>query len=124
MYIKSLHIEGFRCFQDISATFDPKLTILVGENSTGKSTVGLAITKFFNLLIGRANISIEDYPYGIAGPMIFEITIGLQEKEVKELLIDNLIPNDLSDEKKSLLRNLLLQQGDNIRISMRYNTHS
>ena len=76
MRIKSLNVQGFRCFRDLSLTFDPQLTTLVGENGTGKSTIGLAVSKLITQFISGGNeISQEDYPYGIPGQLAVEATI-------------------------------------------------
>jgi putative ATP-dependent endonuclease of OLD family len=37
MYLKELNLRNFRSFSDCSVTFKPDLTILVGENNSGKS---------------------------------------------------------------------------------------
>ncbi len=63
MRIKSLNIQGFRCFRDLSMTFNPQLTTLVGENGTGKSTVGLAVSKLFRQCVTTSDeFRAEDYP--------------------------------------------------------------
>ncbi|HTQ03793.1 MAG TPA: AAA family ATPase [Polyangiaceae bacterium] len=38
MYLRSIHIENFRCLRDVDLEFEP-LTVLVGPNGAGKSSV-------------------------------------------------------------------------------------
>ena len=38
-YIKSLHIEGFKKFNNLDVEFNKHMNILVGENEVGKSTI-------------------------------------------------------------------------------------
>ena len=46
MIIRSLHLEHFRCFEDIDIEFDNQLTILVGANGAGKTAVLDALSIF------------------------------------------------------------------------------
>lgn len=39
MHLRSLTLSNFRCFTHASITFDPSLTVLVGNNGAGKSSV-------------------------------------------------------------------------------------
>jgi predicted ATP-binding protein involved in virulence len=39
MRIKSLQLNNFRCFDDITIDFDPYLTVIVGINGSGKTTI-------------------------------------------------------------------------------------
>ena len=47
MRIASVHIERFRCLYDLTADFDD-LTVLIGANGSGKSSVLRALDWFFN----------------------------------------------------------------------------
>ena len=38
-YIKSLHIEGLKKFNNLDVEFNKHMNILVGENEVGKSTI-------------------------------------------------------------------------------------
>ena len=44
MKLKSIEIENFRCFQHFSLDFAPSITVLIGRNGTGKSTLSKSIT--------------------------------------------------------------------------------
>ena len=39
MYIKSLELNNYRCFEHLSVNFAPDYTVLVGVNGSGKSTI-------------------------------------------------------------------------------------
>ncbi|MBR4021469.1 MAG: AAA family ATPase [Ruminococcus sp.] len=45
MYLKTLELHNFRCFEDIKIDFHKNLTVIIGANGAGKSTImeGLAI---------------------------------------------------------------------------------
>ena len=47
MKLKSVHIENFRCYKDITVEFDA-LTTIVGKNDIGKSSILEALEIFFN----------------------------------------------------------------------------
>lgn len=39
MYLESLHIKNFRSCLDTNVSFRPGLTLLVGENASGKTAI-------------------------------------------------------------------------------------
>ena len=39
MFLKSLVLHNFRCFSDLTVNFNNRLTVIVGGNGAGKSTV-------------------------------------------------------------------------------------
>lgn len=39
MQLQSLRVQNFRCFTDCTVSFDPRLTVLVGANGSGKTAV-------------------------------------------------------------------------------------
>ena len=45
MYLKSLELHNFRCFENIKINFHKNLTVIIGENGSGKSSImeGIAI---------------------------------------------------------------------------------
>ncbi|MBR3311410.1 MAG: AAA family ATPase [Solobacterium sp.] len=59
MYLSKLHIENFRLLKNVDMTFDRDLTLFVGKNNTGKTSV---MEILFFLVSDRKNLSIDDYP--------------------------------------------------------------
>ena len=39
MKIESIRLKNFRCFEELEVTFHPQLTVIVGKNASGKSTI-------------------------------------------------------------------------------------
>jgi predicted ATP-dependent endonuclease of OLD family len=39
MHLKSVRIKNFRLLEDIEATFDTKVSVIVGPNACGKTTI-------------------------------------------------------------------------------------
>ena len=54
MIIESIRIDAFGCLSDFSCTFDPRLTIIEGENEAGKSTLAAFIRFMLYGFTGRA----------------------------------------------------------------------
>ena len=59
MYLSKLHIENFRLLKNVDVTFDRDLTLFVGKNNTGKTSV-MEILSF--LASDKKNLDIDDYP--------------------------------------------------------------
>lgn len=63
MYLKSLHLENFKCFEQLDVHFHPHLTVLVGVNGAGKTTVlegaAVAVSTLFASFDGIKSISIS-----------------------------------------------------------------
>lgn len=45
MYIKDLHIKNFKGFGDVDLTFDPRINVFIGNNSSGKTSLLVALLK-------------------------------------------------------------------------------
>jgi putative ATP-dependent endonuclease of OLD family len=39
MYISRLHLQNYRCFENTVVEFDPGVTVIIGENNSGKSSL-------------------------------------------------------------------------------------
>ena len=51
MYLKTLAIDGFKCFErDFSVELHDGLSVLVGENGAGKTGIVSAIRQLFTIL--------------------------------------------------------------------------
>ena len=51
MFLKSMTLHNFRCFSDLEIEFNNRLTVLVGSNGAGKTTVLEAATVAAGTLI-------------------------------------------------------------------------
>lgn len=62
MYLKCLHLENFKCFENLNITFHPRLTVLVGANGAGKTTIlegaAIAVSTLFTPFDGPKSLSI------------------------------------------------------------------
>ena len=57
MYLSNIRIENYRLLKDVDVSFDRELTLFVGKNNTGKTSVrhwSLKIMIFPFLLSGKA----------------------------------------------------------------------
>lgn len=59
-HIKSLHINGFKKFEELTVPFNEYVNILVGENEAGKSTILEVIKIVLNQMYKNADKSV--YP--------------------------------------------------------------
>jgi predicted ATP-dependent endonuclease of OLD family len=62
MYLKRLKLKNYRLFDDVDVSFQHGMNVLIGKNSTGKSTILEAI--YFLLSNNNANVPVEEIiPY-------------------------------------------------------------
>lgn len=61
MYLKSLHIQNFRCFADYTIEFAPGVTVLFGKNGAGKSSLINAIHKALSFAFDKTLIKENQY---------------------------------------------------------------
>lgn len=63
MKVKSIALKNYRCFEDIEIDFHENLTVIVGDNGSGKTAIleGLAVSlgTIFIGLDGRVGVSIN-----------------------------------------------------------------
>lgn len=59
MKIKTLEIDGFRCLCDLKLIFEDTLTLIVGENDSGKSS----LIDCLNLFTEDYSLDLEDFNY-------------------------------------------------------------
>lgn len=60
MYIQKIHIENFRLLKNVDIVLDKSLTLIVGKNNTGKTSVAHLIQSIIN-----ENFN---YPFEISPP--------------------------------------------------------
>ena len=63
MYIQNLVLHNFKCFENIELDFHPKLTVIVGANGSGKTSImegaAIAISTLFVKMDGLSGRSID-----------------------------------------------------------------
>ena len=63
MHLQNLTLKNFRCFESIDVAFHPQLTVIVGVNGAGKTTIlegaAIALSTLFTALDGPKGIGIE-----------------------------------------------------------------
>lgn len=60
MYLKSLHIQNFRCFADYTIEFAPGVTVLFGKNGAGKTTLIHAMHKALSFMMHSEKVKAKD----------------------------------------------------------------
>ena len=60
MYLKSLHIQNFRCFADYTIEFAPGVTVLFGKNGAGKTTLINALHKALSFMMHSEKVKAKD----------------------------------------------------------------
>lgn len=116
-----MSIQGFRALLDVSLVLDRRVSTLVGENATGKSTIGLAIERLLRNLVshlGEDAITREDFPYGVLGPLAINATIELAPQEAERLLIEKLTPSGVSGSARERLARWLRGFGNEITLTL------
>lgn len=61
MKLKTIHIDGFRCFDKFDASFTPGANVLIGRNGTGKSSLIHAIHKALSFIFSNDKSLGEDF---------------------------------------------------------------
>jgi putative ATP-dependent endonuclease of the OLD family len=94
MKLKQIEIRGYRCFKELTSIPFQNLTVLIGENDCGKSS----ILKAIELLLTKSNYSDEDFfklnelecnEFIIEGT--FELTDAGNQETLKPFIIDHKI---------------------------------
>lgn len=59
MYLQRIHIENFRLLKNVDIVLDKSLTLIVGKNNTGKTSIAHLLQAIIN---EKKNLSFNDYP--------------------------------------------------------------
>lgn len=107
MRIGAVRVTGFRALQDVCVTLEPHITVLVGENNTGKS----AFLEAMATALGQRR------------PVLDDLYIDAQGNRRKEFHVDLLlIPADgdsFEDQLISIFGNAILREGDHSYVAIR-----
>ena len=100
MFLKQIHIENYRLLMEYDIVFDRRLTLLVGKNNTGKTS----LMNLMKTVINVEQLKFEDYPIQCRDKLyhaIFEFwSNGISFEDcVKEIPVSKIYFNvDYSDE--------------------------
>ena len=72
MYLSKIHIENFRILKDVNINFDKSLTLFVGKNNCGKTSI-IHLMDF--LLSNNSNLEYNDYPLDSRKKLIDAINV-------------------------------------------------
>ncbi len=96
MKIKKLVLKNFRIFKEITTIDFDNLTVFIGKNDIGKSTILEAFEIFFNDKDARIKIDKDDLTKGADSS---DILIGVVFEDLpKELIIDATVKTNLKEE--------------------------
>lgn len=59
MHLQKIHIENFRLLKNVDIVLDKSLTLIVGKNNTGKTSIAHLLQSVIN---EKKNLSFNDYP--------------------------------------------------------------
>ncbi|MDP3443163.1 MAG: ATP-binding protein, partial [Ignavibacteria bacterium] len=77
MYLKKIHVENFRCFENMEMELDHNFNMIVGVNGTGKTAVLEAI----RIAIGSLFLRVDKYNGKISSPGISANDVRLSHLE-------------------------------------------
>ena len=60
MKISKIQIKNFRLLKDFSIDLEDELSLIIGKNNTGKTSILTALDKFLNQS-GRRSITLDDF---------------------------------------------------------------
>ena len=95
MKIKDIAISNFRLLEEVKLNIEDDLTLIVGKNNTGKTSLFEVINLFFN---ERSNFSFHDFSQTTYSKFedslkIYEASVKETDEEKKEALEMSLIPS-------------------------------
>ena len=114
MKIDSIRLRNFRCYKDETTIDFDDLTVLVGKNDSGKSTILEALDIFFNE--GKGVIKLDKNDINVScnahGDDEIEITVAFDELPDK-IVLDSVVETSLENE-------YLLNQKGKLEITKKY----
>ena len=82
MYLRKMHIKGFRCIANLDLDFRPGMNVLIGENDTGKTAILDALRICLGLGAERREVyvTLDDFYINQAGEVVssieFDVVFG------------------------------------------------
>lgn len=87
MKLKSFNIKNFRCFQKISLNFHEQMTVIVGKNGAGKTSILDALAKFLRFYLPRSSykpveVTASDIYFLNQGPLEFRVLFSSVKEKI------------------------------------------
>ena len=93
------------------------MCVLVGENNTGKSSVGHALaTVFQSGGANRSGLQPEDQPYGVASPFAIDVGVTFSEPELSLLMGRYMTLADTPTDRMTTITEFLSNQGSQVHL--------
>lgn len=119
MYLQKIHIENFRLLKNVDIVLDQSLTLIVGKNNTGKTSISHLLQA---IISEKKNLSFNDYPLECR-KQFYEILEKYWAGEINSADINQHIPetklvfyidysNDGEDHFLGELRNFIIDMDD------------
>ena len=115
MMLTRVTVRNFRCIKELTVEL-VKLTVLVGENNTGKTAFLEAIRMCLERLRSRSRNIFHEYDYHLANE---DSTPTVDEPIEIKLLFRESEPDEWSDDVKRDLSDVLALHGERYQISFR-----
>jgi predicted ATP-dependent endonuclease of OLD family len=98
MKLKQLNLKNFRAYQEIRVNFDEDLTVIIGQNDIGKSTILEALDIFFGQEVVKIDITDLNIYARNNGDNYIIISCSFEVDENFKLVIDAINKTSLKDE--------------------------
>jgi predicted ATP-dependent endonuclease of OLD family len=124
MYLKQIKLKNYRLFDDVDIMFQHGMNVLIGKNSTGKSTILEAID--FLLSNNNANIPVEEIiPYNKRNTQTVQVRVdGIfemsdMEKDSMLLILKNTNDHNLikNSHMEIIYTKIINKSGKSVRVS-------
>lgn len=112
IYIKSLHIENYKCFENIDINFNKNTNILVGNNEAGKSTILEAINLCLSGLTNGRYLKNEINEFYFNTCVVNRFLHNLNEQP-PQILIELYLDSDEANKDLEFIKGTRNTRGDN-----------
>ena len=112
IYIKSLHIENFKCFENIDIDFNKNTNILVGNNEAGKSTILEAVNLCLSGLINGRYLKNEINEFYFNRCVVNRFLLNPNEQP-PQILIELYLGSDEANKDLELIKGTRNTRKDN-----------
>ena len=101
MYLKKLQVENYRLLKEVSISLDKNLTLFVGKNNTGKTSL-MEVIKF--LISNASSLPFDDYPLDCRQELYTAISIIFAASTRLAFEVRKQVPNSSANSEYNLWR--------------------